>query len=493
MNHTAGQTVQSAAASTEVGSRIWRKLNSVADADPGRSAVEEFGPGLRRRRWSYEELRMLSVSLAGVLGERLEPGAIVVLDGPGGARQVAWMLAAIRARLWVLPAPMQTTRDELAALWRRTGAAAIIGPVRHLEACEWIDWETPARTDPAHSCTDPPGGIILVTSGTTGEKKFVERDSNALDADAANVLVGVALRPDDRVLLTLSLSHSYGIDLVLGGLLAGATLELVRDFDLAVITRRLAGGATVFPGMPFLFEGLTPRWEGSGALRLAFSAGSRMPETTRRAFEIAAGLPIGDLYGSTELGTVLFRDPSRTGHEPGLVGSPLPGVSVRILSSRERGRTLGPGDEGELAIRAPSMLRGYLDAPASLVDDHFPTGDLARVDTLGRVFLTGRIKFLLQSGGHKLNPVELEQLIESHPKVLECLVVAMPLSDTISRLKALIVPRQPDCPPTSADLRAFLQDKIASAKIPRRFEVVAALPKSVSGKVLRTEPGEGSR
>lgn len=479
-----------AAAPTVHGSRVWQRLETLAESDPDRPAIEESARDGSCRRWTFAQLRQRSLARAAVLSERLEPGAIVVLHGTDGARHVAWMLAAMRAGLWVLPTPMQTTREELVDLQHRCKAAAIIAPSRDLDKCDWIDSELPADAEPATNRDASCGGIVLVTSGTTGDRKLVIRDADALDADAANVVVAAGLRADDRLLLTLSLSHSYGIDLVVGGLLAGATLELVPLFDLAAVTRRLSGGVTVFPGVPFLFEGLTPRWEGLGALRLTFSAGSRMPEPTRQAFEAATRLPIGDLYGSSELGTVIFRDPSNADHEPGLLGSPLPGVSARILAPQDPSRTLGVGQEGELAIRAPSMLRGYLDGPAPLVDGHFLTGDLARLDARGRVFLTGRTRFLIESGGQKFNPVEVERVIESHPQVLECLVETMPVSETISRVRALIVPKQPDHPPTDAELRGFLRGKIGSAKIPRRFQVVSGLRRSASGKVLRTVPGE---
>jgi len=389
---------------------------------------------------------------------------------------------------------MQTTPTELDELCANLGARFVVGPRKRsgarLSGCEWMDWSADDTAEQGSAADREPGGVVLITSGTTGEKKLVMRDAASLDADGANVLAGTSLVATDRVLLAISLSHSYALDMILGSLLAGASMQIVPTFDIPAIVRRLAGGATVFPGVPFLFEGLTPRWEGAGDLRLVFSAGSRLPCTTRLVFTEMTGLPIGDLYGATELGTVVFRDPARGAAEPGLIGSPLPGVSVRVLE-RESGRVMGAGKEGELAIRSPSMLRGYVHAPAELVDGYFPTGDLARVDERGRVFLTGRTKFVIESGGLKLNPIELESLIETHPGVRECLVVPVPASETITRIKALVVVEPGGAAPTTSVLRAFLRGRVGPAKIPRQFEFVGSLPKSATGKVLRPSAARG--
>jgi len=473
------------------GWEVWDALERTSRDHPAREAVCEYDARGHATAWSYPRLHHEACAVAHTLSRRAAPGDRVVLDGTGGARQISTMLGAIRAGLWVLPVPLQTTPHELGNLFHRANARLVIGPQQRLPERGWLDWKaTEGQHTPEPTIT--PGGVMMVTSGTTGARKLALRDCAALDADARHVRDATGLTPEDRVLLAISLSHSYALDLIVGAVLAGACVETVPVFDLPTIASRIARGATVFPGVPFLFEGLGARWEGAGDLRLAFSAGTRLPCSTRRAFTDVTGVPIGDLYGATELGTVVFRDPLDGDPAPGLVGRPLPGVSARVLDP-STGRTLAPGEEGELAIRAPSMLCGYEHAEPDLADGHFRTGDLARLDDRGRVHITGRLRFMIEAGGLKLNPIELEEVIERHPGVRECLVLPMPASETVSRIRALVVPDPVAGEPSESELRAYLRERVGPAKIPRRFEFVDALPRSSTGKLMRLPLEEVSR
>ena len=131
------------------------------------------------------------------------------------------------------------------------------------------------------------------------------------------------------------------------------------------------------------------------------------------------------------------------------------------------------------------MFSEYLSEPAPLIDGYFPTGDLGYLDPDGRLFVTGRIKLLIDIGGMKVNPLEVEAILNQHESVMESIVIPLQQSDTVNRLKAIIIPRDAKRPPTFGDLRQLARHHLASYKIPRHFELREALPRSSTGKVLR--------
>jgi acyl-CoA synthetase (AMP-forming)/AMP-acid ligase II len=166
------------------------------------------------------------------------------------------------------------------------------------------------------------------------------------------------------------------------------------------------------------------------------------------------------------------------------------GVSIRILDLDSGSTCLAAGTHGQVAIRADSMFASYLNADADLIDGHFLTGDLGYLDDRGRLFLTGRIKLLIDIGGMKVNPLEVEAVLQQHEGVAECIVVALRQSETVNRLKAVVVARHPRQPPDAAELRELARRQLAGYKVPRIFEFRDSLPRSPTGKVQRHLVGE---
>jgi long-chain acyl-CoA synthetase len=167
------------------------------------------------------------------------------------------------------------------------------------------------------------------------------------------------------------------------------------------------------------------------------------------------------------------------------------GVSVKILEvdAPDVARPMETGHEGQVAVRAPSMMSGYLEGQAApLVGGHFLTGDLGHLDAHGALVVTGRLKLLIDVGGLKVNPLEVEGVLAQHPWVAECVVVPMAVTATVSRLKAVIVAREAgngEPAPTVQALRAFVKARLSAYKVPRVFEFRPSLPKSATGKTLR--------
>ena len=494
---------------------VWLEaLSRHAAERPTAVAVAEVAAdGGAVRTATYRELVAGAAARAGAISGVVRPGATMLAAWPSGIDLAAWFAGAISAGVRLVLMHPKCGAGECAAVCGRAHVKAVLAteplltrirdPIVRLEGLfhAALKREGSGREHVRLRGECAPGGIVLGSSGTTGLPKLVLRESAALDADARAVGVGMSLTADDCVLCVPPLCHSYGADVLLGTLLAGATLRVMTEFDPAGVVRQLADGVTVLPGVPFMYESLARIGGGAGegtdgpgpahALRLALSAGSPLNTRVRREFASRWKIEVGQLYGATELGTVSMSIPGEPGFDADSVGRPLPGVSFRVVDVDDPTRVLSPGEEGQLAVMAPSMLSGYIDDEVALVNGHLLTGDLARMDNEGRATITGRLKLLIDTGGFKVNPLEVEARLLEHPGVAECAVVPLELSDTIQRPFALVVARDSQRPPGDAELRQFLRERLAPTKIPRSFRMVASLPRSPLGKLLRDRLPKG--
>jgi len=247
----------------------------------------------------------------------------------------------------------------------------------------------------------------------------------------------------------------------------------------------------MLPGVPFLFEIMAQASEEIGRLshlRFAISAGAQLPQIVYDAFMSRFGLPIAQIYGATEIGSVTFNDPARTGFDPQSVGLPLDGVDICILQpeTSEVARTLPAGCEGEVAVKAPTMLSHIIGEQTGQFSGGFVlTGDLGRLDKHGALTITGRLRLLIDVGGRKVNPIEVEQVIGAHPAVAQCVVVPMKVSHTVARLKAVVVPRGEVGSDVGESIRTFARERLSAYKVPRMVEFRSSLPRTALGKILR--------
>lgn len=424
---------------------------------------------------TYRQLRQAVEAAAADFSTRLPRGAAVLLRLPNGIGYITTFLALLRAGMSVFPIHSTLSEAEKNKAIADSAAAAEIGEDGFL-----------TLQSPISNLHSP--SLLLRSSGTTGLPKLVSRDGPSLDAVARNTAHAVGLSERDRVLVVIPLCHSYGIENgLLAPLFAGATLHVCRGFDPAVVLRQWReGGITVMPGVPFMFEVLAQTGEKGDAknLRSVYSAGATLPRGVFNSFQLRHGLTIGQLYGATEIGSVTFNDPRRPGFDPAGVGPPMEGVEIRILDPVQPTRPLPAGTEGHVAIKAPSMLSHYLGGePEPLADGFFLTGDLGRLDGRGALTITGRLKLLIDIGGMKVNPLEIEALMMTHPAVRECVVVPVPVSVTLVRIKAFVTLR--DRAVNAEELRRFARQALAGYKVPRLFETLEEMPKSPTGKILR--------
>jgi acyl-CoA synthetase (AMP-forming)/AMP-acid ligase II len=419
------------------------------------------------RELTFAELRVSANRVAAAIRQQLPAGAVVMLRCSNRCEYHVAFLATLAAGVVVFPTAPDTNPREFAALAEKAGAAAVID-----------DKLTVRLLGDAPVVTEGRDGLFLQSSGTTGLPKIVHRSAASLDAVAAQMAEAVDMRPGDRVLSCVPLCHSYGLEHgLLAPMFAGATVHLADGFDLDLVRRELRESrVTHFPAVPSVYEMLAnvPGDDGGFAyLRVAYSAGGPLPITLYDKLA-ARGLRVSQLYGATEIGSVTFRRAAEPHFEPASVGRAMHGVELRV-----------DGD-GQLLVRAGSMMSGYVGDASPLTDDgFFPTGDLARITAHGNLFITGRLKLLIDVGGLKVNPLEVEQALLEHPRVSACVVVPMRLSETVNRLRAVVTPLDPATPPTPDELRAFARERLSTHKVPRVFELRDTLPRSATGKVLR--------
>lgn len=321
------------------------------------------------------------------------------------------------------------------------------------------------------------GRLLLLSSGSTAKPKIVVRSVASVNAVCDQMVRAIGFTPADQVLATVPLCHSYGIEHgLLAPVYAGATTHLCRGLDWPTLLGELsAQHITVLPGVPSMFEMLTELGSGADALpnlRAAYSAGGPLPVAVAQRFEKRFGVAVTQLYGATEIGSVTYADPRLPRFNPASVGLPMLGVQIKI--------------DGQVWVSAPSMLDGYLGVPGSPITDGFyPTGDIGEIDPAGNLCITGRINLLLEIGGKKVNPLEVEEVLRQHPAVADCVVAPVRQSETILRLKAIVTPRDPSAPPQIIDLRKFARQRLASYKVPRLYEVRDSLPRTAAGKIQR--------
>jgi O-succinylbenzoic acid--CoA ligase len=302
--------------------------------------------------------------------------------------------------------------------------------------------------------------LVVATSGTTGEPRGVVLTHEAVRASAAATSARLGVDPPTDVWLAcLPLAHVGGLSVVTRALHVGTGLVVHDGFDAAAVTRAAADdGVTLVALVPTALRRIDP-----GRFRRIVLGGSA-PPPDRPANAVAT-------YGMTETGSGVVYD-----------GVPLDGVDVRV------GR--GPAGDDEIFVRGPMLLRAYRDgSDPKDADGWLPTGDLGRWDpAAGRLTVYGRAGDLIITGGENVWPAPVEAVLAGHPKVGEVAVVGRADPEWGRRVVALVVPADAADPPTLAELRALVGERLAPWAAPRELQLVDALPRTALGKVRRPNP-----
>lgn len=327
------------------------------------------------------------------------------------------------------------------------------------------------------------------SSGSTGRPKLIARSHRNLLFELNSLIRTFKLCAEDRFLGVTPFSHVNGLmRSMMASLASGATLYPAARFDRhAVVEMIEKHRISIFIGVPFMFGVMAKtnyqRRSDLSSLRLCMSASAPMPPSLNRQFRDKFGMYVRQLYGSSETGTISANLSVEIDKSLESVGEPIAGVEVEIYS--DQGEATHTNEIGEIAVKSAAAISSYeseeLDKD-TFRNGYFFTGDLGRRDGDGLIYLLGRKKLFINKGGYKINPREVEELLESHPKIEEAVVigVATPFGD--EKVKALLV-TNPPC--SEREVVEFCRGKISDFKIPSLIEFTNAFPKSPTGKVRR--------
>jgi acyl-CoA synthetase (AMP-forming)/AMP-acid ligase II/acyl carrier protein len=444
---------------------------------------------------------------------RTDRVAVVLPDGP----EAAVAMIAVAAGAVCVPLNPGFTDDEyqryfgelhLAALLTRADLNSASRRVAHILGIPVIDLSTlpnegagafsivgkaPRRVadDFASGADD---AFILLTSGTTSRPKTVPLTHASVCLSACNVGTALALGSRDRLLSVLPLCHGHGlISGLLAALAAGSSVVCTPGFDATEFFGWLTEfRPTWYTAVPAIHRALLsaadPHKQTAqrSSLRLVRSASTSLPPEVLGGLEALFGAPVIDTYGMTEAATQIAANPLQR-RKPGSVGQPA-GAEIAILDSK--GRRLPSGKRGEIALRGPTITRGYDNDAAATVsafrDGWFRTGDLGYLDSEEYLFIVGRIKEVIHKGGQKVAPAEVEGALLSHPDVIEAAVFPVPHGRLGADVAAAVVLRQ-DAKVSVQRLRDFARERLAGFKVPGLIRTVPEIPKGAGGKIKRSE------
>ncbi|GHK02288.1 o-succinylbenzoate--CoA ligase [Streptomyces sp. NPDC003753] len=335
--------------------------------------------------------------------------------------------------------------------------------------------------------------IIMYTSGTTGRPKGAMLTHGNLVWNAFNVLVDHDLIADERALVSAPLFHTAGLNmLTLPVLLKGGTCVLVESFDPEATFDLIERHRITFMfGVPTMFDQVArhPRWDRAdlSSLRILTCGGSPVPTPLIAKYQ-ERGLTFLQGYGMTEAAPgTLFLDAEHAVSKAGSAGVPHFFSDVRVV--RPDLAPVDVGETGEVVVRGPHVMPGYWGLPEEtatvFADGWFRSGDAARVDEDGYVYIVDRIKDMIISGGENIYPAEIEDQLLAHPDIVECAVIGVPDEKWGEVPRAVVVPREgatldPD------EVIASLSGRLAKYKIPKSVVVADALPRTASGKLLKS-------
>ncbi len=350
--------------------------------------------------------------------------------------------------------------------------------------------------------SDDDTAVILYTSGTTGQPKGAElRHRNMRDnALAGKDLFGADPANPDTFLCVLPLFHSFGQTVIQNGAFAfGGTVVMLPRFEAAAaIGLMLKEKVSFFAGVPTMYWGLLNALDESvdvkalaENLRVAVAGGAALPVEVHHQFEERFGVVILEGYGLSETSPVASFSRLGSPVRVGSIGTPIPGVEMKLLEGDTWDEVKDPDGIGEIAIKGHNIMKGYYKRPeataASISEDGwFRSGDLGRKDADGWYYIVDRSKDMIIRGGFNVYPREIEEVLLTHPAVSLAAVIGVPHESHGEEIKAFVI-LKPGASATPEEIVAWGKEQMAAYKYPRIVEVVDSLPMTATGKILKRE------
>ncbi len=338
------------------------------------------------------------------------------------------------------------------------------------------------------SCGDDDLAAMLYTSGTTGKPKGAMLTHGNLASNALALVEAWRFTSEDVLLHALPIFHTHGLFVATHcALLSGARMLWLSGFERDRVVSLLSE-ATVFMGVPTyytrLLAGADFTREACRTMRLFVSGSAPLLAETHREFEERTGHVILERYGMTETG-MNTGNPYEGPRVPGAVGKPFRGIAVRVVG--EDGGALGAGEVGEIQVKGPNVMKGYWRLPEKTAaeftaDGYFKTGDVGKLDERGYLFIVGRAKDMIISGGFNVYPKEIEALIDELPGVVESAVVGVPHPD-FGEVGVAVVKASRAM--SEAEILPVLKARLANYKVPKRVFFADDLPRNAMGKVQK--------
>ncbi|MBR0785183.1 non-ribosomal peptide synthetase [Bradyrhizobium iriomotense] len=497
---------------TKTFSHIGGLLDFYACRSPAAPAI--LAPG--RPALTYGALGERTQDLVRTLrGLGIAPADRIAVALPRGADS-ALALIAVASSCACIPVNPDLTADELQRYFSELKLTALVtradmnspsrdvakalgvavidfvpGPKDDLGGCTFIGPTVgPASASGASRGDDD--AFILLTSGTAARPKMVPLTHRNVCLSAYNAGRVLSLTSHDRLLNVLPLFHAHGlISGLLTALAAGSSVVCTDGFDaLSFFSWMRELQPTWYTAVPTIHRALLTAAESdpsrvrASSLRVIRSASASLAPAILSGLEATFGVPVLETYGMTEAASQIAANP----FELRKIGSVGRAAGPEIAIMDETGRTLASGEHGEIVLRGANMTRGYYNdeaaTQAAFRDGWFRTGDLGYLDADGYLFIVGRIKDVINRGGQKVSPLEVEDVLLGHPAVLEAGVFAVPHPKLGENVAAVVVLR-PNSEANSDQLRQFARKRLAAYKVPSLIRSVAALPKGASGKVKR--------
>ncbi|MEV6407294.1 4-coumarate--CoA ligase family protein [Streptomyces bobili] len=475
---------------------------------------------------TYEQVDRFHRRIAAALAEAgVRKGDVLALHSPNTVAFPTAFYAATRAGATVTTVHPLATAEEFAkqlgdsaARWIVTvsplletarRAAELAGGVEEIFVCDsasghrsLIDMLACAAPEP-QIAIDPVEDVAALpySSGTTGVPKGVMLTHRQIATNLAQLEPAITAGPGDRILAVLPFFHIYGLTALMNApLRRGATVVVLPRFDLqtflaAIQNHRITGLYVAPPIVLALAKHPAVAQYDLSSLRYVISAAAPLDAGLAAACSARLNLPpVGQAYGMTELspGTHVVPLDAMREAPAGTVGKLIAGTEMRIVSLDDPDKDLGVGETGEILIRGPQIMKGYLgrpDATAAMIDGDgwLHTGDIGRVDDGGWLFVVDRVKELIKYKGFQVAPAELEALLLTHPGIADAAVIGE-YNDDGNEVPHAYVVRQPTAPDLAeGEVAMYVAERVAPYKRVRLVTFIDTVPRAASGKILRRE------